>query len=1086
MKRIFLIFFVILGLLGNSLYGQERRVTGTVTQQTDGSTLPGVTVRVEGTGQGTITDMNGKYEITVAGTATLVFSYMGMNTETIAVNNRSIIDVALMTDISTLQEIVVTALGISRDKRTLGYSVQQVGAEELAQVRQTDAISALQGRVAGVQIRSSSNMGGSSKIIIRGASSMLGDNNPLMIVDGIPVDNSSFNPGGASQGNYGVDFGNMLNDIDPNEIESISVLKGAAAALYGSRAANGVIIITTKSAKKGKESLAIDITSSVDFDQIAIMPELQKKYGGGAIVSDAAGGKNGFRTITIGNKEYLYPTYWVDESWGPRYNPDLQVVHWWGAEDYAKGLTSEPVTAPWVAPKNGVESFWNLGSTINNTVGISKMGENYGIRTSYTNSATQGTLPGSSMNRHSFRINTNANLTQRLSINSLFNFTSSSTVGRPSLGYDGNSLGQQFFQWGFTGLDFDKLKEYKNPDGTHRSWNRESFAGSAPKYMDNPYWTAQENAPEDTRNRFLGNVAGTYKITDEFSIMGSINGDMYNFYTRERIAVGSKEQSWYREVARTKSEFNSNARLNYSKTFLGDLEVNALAGVETRKVKFEMNGGSTSGGMIVPNLYSLSNSNNDPTPFDAMEEKMVNSVLSAANFSYKRFLNIDLSARNDWSTSLPNHNNSYFYWGAAGSFVLTELVELPLIDLAKVRAGRTQVGNDTDPYRVYPTFGYNGNGGFASTPRLFVSGNMANPDLKAETTTTSEVGIDLVLLKNRIDFSATYFDKATTDMIISLQTSRSTGYASQLTNAGQLSTKGWEVSLGLVPVKTRDFQWNIRGNFTRAKQMVDELFGDIKTLDIATSVFSGVVLRASVGHEYGQLWGYDYIYDDAGNKVVGANGYWMRNPNLTPLGSVYPDYNLGIGNTFKYKNFDMGFLVDIQKGGVFYSVTHMWGMYSGMFPETAGLNDKGNEIRDAVADGGGIRLDGVKGTVTWNADGTYTVSNTSPNDTYVSGRGWAARFYDGYGTPSAQNVFNADYVKLREFNIGYTYKKPLFNSTIKQIRISGYGRNLFTWGLAKPGFDPEMTVAGSGNVQGMEGGLQPTFKTFGINLKVDI
>jgi TonB-linked SusC/RagA family outer membrane protein len=1084
MKRIYLIFFVILGLLCNSLYGQERRVTGSVTDAADGSTLPGVTVVVKGTTIGTVTNQDGRYELSAPSAATLVFSFVGMNTQEIVVGDRSVINVVLSADVSMLEEIVVTALGISRDKRTLGYSVQQIGSEELAQVRQNDAISALQGRVAGVQIRSSTNMGGSNKILIRGASSMLGDNNPLIIVDGVPVDNSNFNTVGAQTGGGGVDFGNMLNDIDPNEIENISVLKGAAAALYGSRAANGVIIITTKSAKRGKDSLKIDVSSSVDFEQIAVIPKHQDKYGGGAIVGAAQGGVNGFRAITVDGTQYLYPVYHIDESWGPRFDPNVQVVHWWGAEDFAKGLTSKPETAPWVASPNGFENFWNTGRTFNNTVGISKSGQNYGIRTAYTNSTTEGTLPGSEMQRHSFRLGANANLTDRLIVSSAINFTNTNSFGRPTLGYNGNSLGQQFFQWGFVGMDYKKMEQYKNPDGTHRSWNRDTFTNSAPKYMDNPYWTAYENAPEDRRNRFFGNIGGTYKLNDDFSIVAAVNGDMYNFYARQRIAVGSKEQSWFQEVVRTRAEFNSNARLNYSKTF-GVIDINALAGGETRNVRYEMNGGQTNGGLVVPNLYTLNNSNNDPAPFDYMEEKVVNSVLAAANISYNRFLNLDLSVRNDWSTALPAHNNSYFYYGVAGSFVLSELVEIPGVDLAKVRAGHVQVGNDTDPYRVYPTFGYNANGAFAGSPRLFVSANMANPDLRAEITTTNEVGVDLILLKNRIDLSATYFNKVTTDQIFNLQTSRATGYASQLANAGQLSSKGWEVTLGVVPVKTRDFTWSIRGNFTRSTMIVDELFGDIKTLDIAAAPFTGVVLRASVGDKYGQLWGTDFIYDDKGNKVVGANGYWLRNPNLTPLGSVYPDYNLGIGNNFKYKNIDLGFLLDIQKGGVFYSLSHMWGMYAGMWPETAAVNDKGNEIRSPVADGGGIRLDGVKGTVTWNGT-DYTVTDTSPNDVYVSGQGWSQRHYHAFGFPSAQSVFNADYIKLREISIGYTFNRPMFNNAIKQVRVSGYGRNMFTWGLDKPGFDPEMTVGGSGNIQGMEGGLQPTFKTFGINLKVDI
>ncbi|MGF1585367.1 MAG: SusC/RagA family TonB-linked outer membrane protein [Bacteroidales bacterium] len=1069
-----------------ALHAQNVQISGTVTSAEDGLTLPGVSVIATGTTIGTVTDMDGRYSFSVPASAnSLTFSFVGMTTETVAIQGRSVIDVAMVPDLFAIDELVVTALGISRDRKTLGYSVQQVEGAELNQVQQTDALSALQGRVAGAQIRSSTNMGGSSKILVRGASSMLGDNNPLIIVDGVPMDNQNFNSTGAQTGGGGVDYGNMLNDINPSDIENISVLKGAAAALYGSRAANGVILITTKTARQGRESFAVDFNSSVDFQQVAIMPELQTKYGGGAIISDANGGVNGFAPVTVGGTQYLTPTYWVDESWGPRYDPSLQVVHWWGAEDYAKGITSSPQTAPWVAPENSVESFWNLGRTLNNNIGVSKTGETYGIRFSYANSMTEGTLPGSEMNRNSFKLGSNAALTDRISINSNLNYTSNYAKGRPTLGYNGNSLGQQFFQWGFTGLDFDRLQDYKNVDGTQRTWNRDAFGLSSPKYMDNPYWTVYENYPEDQRTRFFGNIDLNVRITDDLSFNGGVYGDSYNFFNRERIALGSKEQSFYAEHVRSNTEFNYEARLNYNKQISDDFSFSGLAGVNRRDVRYDRNSGTTSGGLVVPGLFTLSNSNDNPTIGDFTSERRVNSAFGQVNLGYQGFLNADFSVRNDWSSTLPEHNNSYFYYGIAGSFVLTELVEIQGLNLAKLRAGHSQVGNDTDPYRVISIYNYNASGPFGTSPRLSVATSMANPDLKAETTTTTEFGLDLIAFQNRADLSVTWFNKATTDLIMPLQTSRATGYMSKIINAGNLTSKGWEISLGLTPVQTNDFTWRIRSNYTMSKMVVEELFGDIQTLDIATAPFGGVTLRASVGDTYGQLWGYDYIYDDSGNRVVAANGYWMRTPSLVPLGSVYPDFNLGISNNFTYKDFDLGFLIDIQQGGVFYSLTHQWGMYSGMFPETAAVNDKGNEIRDAVADGGGIKLDGVTGTVAFNDDGTYTVTNTAPVENYISGRGYAARYYYGYGTPSAQSVFKADYMKLREVTLGYTFRRPLFNATVKQIRVSAYGRNLATWGLDKPGFDPEMTVGGSGNIQGMEGGLQPSFRAFGMNLTLN-
>ncbi|MDY0200364.1 MAG: SusC/RagA family TonB-linked outer membrane protein [Tenuifilaceae bacterium] len=1082
MKKLFVFLACVVFVGVNFLQAQTVQITGNVTSSEDGMPIPGVSVQVKGTTIGVASDVDGKYSLSVPQNATtLIYTFLGFKNQEIVIGGRTVINVVLESDMLALEEVVVTALGISRDKKTLGYSVQQVQGDELNKVNQTDPLSALQGRVAGVQIRSTTNMGGSSKILIRGASSMLGDNNPLIIVDGIPMDNQNFNSTNAQIGNGGVDYGNMLNDINPGEIESMSVLRGAAAALYGSRAANGVIIITTKSAKKGKEAFSVDFSSSVDFEQVSVMPILQNKYGGGAYVT-GAGSSQGFEEALIGGSTYLIPQYSVDESWGPRYDPNINVLHWWGAIDYVKGVTTTPETAPWVSPKNDVSSFWDLGKTFSNNIGVSKTGENYGIRFAYNNSLTQGTMPGSEMNKNSFKLASNASLTDRISVNSNLTYSSNYAKGRPETGYGDNSVTQKFFQWGQRSTDFGRLENYKNQDGTQRSWNIGGVNDILPKYADNPYWTSYENYSEDQRDRVYGNASLNIKITDDLSFNGGVYGDSYTFYVRERISLGSQASSFYEETVRVNTEFNYEGRLNYSKK-INDIDLGGLVGANKRNVRYDRNTGTTSGGLIVPGLFTLSNSNDDPTLSDFTSEKTINSVFGQFSAGYKRFINMEVSMRNDWSSTLPEANNSYFYWGVAGSFVLTELVEIPLVNLAKVRAGRTQVGNDTDPYRIDPVYNYNGDGSFGTSPRLSVGTTMSNPDLKSETTTTTEFGLDLVAFQNRVDLSVTYFNKLTTDLIISLQTSRTTGYASKAINAGALSSKGWEISLGVIPVQTKDFQWQIRGNFTKSKMVVEELYGEIKTLDIANATFRGVTLRASLGDEYGQLWGYDFVYDDEGNKVVDGDGYWLRTP-LTPLGSVYPSFNLGIANNFTYKNIDLGILLDIQQGGKFYSLTHMWAMYSGMLEETAGVNDKGNEMRDPVSAGGGVLNVGVQGDVAFNPDGTYTVTNTTPNTTYMEGADWAQAHYHAYGTPSAQSVFDADYIKLREVSLGYTFNKPLFNNAIKSVRLAAYGRNLATWGLDQPGFDPEMTVNGSGNIQGMEGGLQPLFRTFGFNLKL--
>jgi outer membrane receptor protein involved in Fe transport len=357
-----------------------------------------------------------------------------------------------------------------------------------------------------------------------------------------------------------------------------------------------------------------------------------------------------------------------------------------------------------------------------------------------------------------------------------------------------------------------------------------------------------------------------------------------------------------------------------------------------------------------------------------------------------------------------------------------------------------------------------------------------NTNLKSEETTSYEVGLDMNFMKNRFGFDVTYFKNVTKDQIIPLEVSKGSGYASKYINAGEMENKGVEISLRATPVQSNDFTWNFNVNYSKVDNELTELYNEIDAIDIQRAPFSGVYLRASVGDTYGMLWGTDFIYDDAGNKVVGSNGHYLATNDLVPLGSVLPDYNIGIRNNFTYKNFDLSFLVDIQKGGKWFSLTHMWGMYSGMLESTAQVNDKGVNVREPIANDGGINLGGVTGTVTYDADGNYTVTNTAPNEKYVSAAGWAARHYHGYGTPSAQNVFNADYIKLREVTLGYTFPKTKIGP-LRSLRVSLYGKNLWVGGLDKDGFDPETSVGGSGNIQGIEGGFIPNTRSYGFNLQ---
>ncbi|MFW5878044.1 MAG: SusC/RagA family TonB-linked outer membrane protein, partial [bacterium] len=856
----------------------------------------------------------------------------------------------------------------------------------------------------------------------------------------------------------------MLNDINPDEIENISVLKGSAAALYGSRAANGVVLIETKRGKKGEEGFSVEVNSRTDIEEKYLIPELQSKYGGGGSFSEE----------TIEGNDYLVAPYAVDESWGPRLD-GTEVLHWdaFSPESYPDQYLQ---TRPWEAPDNDVLDFYELGVSFKNNVGITKTGEDYSVRFSYSNQTTNGSLPNSEQQKNNASINAQLDLTDRLSVNGDIKYMDNYTKGRPQIGYDSESLGQKFFQWGQRQLDYERLKDYKNDDGTQRTWNRQSWDNPEPKYSDNPYWTVYENYPEDTRERIVGSFGLSYELTDFLIAEGNVYGDTYTMRERQRRAVGSQDQPYFSEMIRNNSDFNYEGRLQFNRDY-DEINLSGVLGGNMRTVRYDSNYGSTEGGLVVPGLYNLNNSAQDPSLNDFTEESLEKSLFMQAAFNYGGFLNVEGSLRNDWSSTLPEDENSYMYYGFSGSFIFSEFIDLAWLDFGKIRGGVTQVGSATEPYRVQSTYSYNADGPFGDAQRLYMGTTLNNTELKPEISTSNEIGVDLTFLNNRVNLSATLFDKVTENLILPLEVSKATGYNQKVVNAGELSNSGVELEMSGSPIKTQDFEWTLGFNYSSTEMIVNELAEGLDAIDIVRAVFGGAYLRASEGDEYGQLWVNDYARDDEGNKILlGPGSVYQPTENLEPVGSVYPDYNLGITNSFNYKNWDLSALVDIQKGGNFYSVSHMWGMYSGMFEATAQKNDKGVNIREPVDEDGGILLEGVY----YDAEADEYVEN----ETYTDGKLWSNAHYHGLGTPSAQSVFDASYVKIREITLGYTHDETLFGGTVKSARISAYAKNVFTFGLDLKGLDPEMTVAGSGAIQGLEGGIQPMGRNFGLNLQL--
>ena len=1079
MKKVLLAlsFLMVFGL--GSLLAQAQTISGTVTGSETEEPVPGVSVFVKGTTIGTVTNVDGAYSLNVPeGSETLVFSFIGMETQEIAIEGQTTINVAMVDESIAMDEVVVTALGISRTKKSLGYAAQGVDSEEIMAANNVNPMSALSGKVAGLSI-AGQNFAGSQNIMIRGGSSFSQSNQPLFVVDGVPISNENFNDTETQRGGGGYDYGSMTNDLNPYDIESIEVLKGSAAsALYGSRGQNGVIMVTTKKGKKGTTDFSVEINSGVSFEKVSILPKQQNSYGGGYVYDPDTGiyDNDGFANATIDGQSFEIVDYGMDESWGPRFDPNRQVLHWWGLSDYEQGITSSPQTGAWIASPNDIEEFYETGVAYQNSVNITKSNENSSLRVGYTNVDMTGTVPNSEQTKNTFNINGSINLYEDIiELVSNLNYVRTDTKGRPQFGYGDNSQSQKFFQWGQRQLDMDRLANYVNPDGTQRVWNRRSFSNSSPLYSDNPYWTAYRNYQDDDRTRIYGKTGIRVNITDYLHASGNVYLDTYTFNQRERVAKGSQALSMYKEITRQATEVNYEGKLDFNRNF-GFFNILGMVGANLRKEDYSRLEGETSGGLVVDNLYNLNNSANQSVLDDYNREKEIRSYFASASFGYKSFAYIDATYRKDFDSSLPSGVNDYDYSSVSGSLILSELLDVPQINNLKLRANYGETGNGTDPYQVYNT--YTIGTPFNGTPQFTNSITLKNQFLKPELTTEVEFGLEGVFFGNRLGFDFSWYDRNTENQIVPIEVSGASGYVEKVINAGTIQNTGVELLLYGTPVKTVDFSWDVSLNYANNKNEVLDLPEGLDKIQLMYTPFSGAYLNAVEGKTFQQLYAYDYIRDDNGNKVIDpSTGFYATTGELNDVGSVLPDYTMGLRNAFRYKNFDASFLIDASVGGNYYSLTHMWAMYSGMAEETATPTSNGNTIRED-----GIVLDGVLADISTDADGNVVLSNTRENDMRISANDYGEYHYHGYGTPSATSIFDATYFKLREVTIGYTL--PKFVDLIESVRLSVYGRNLATWGLDNEGIDPETIVGGSGNIQGLEGGIIPSTKSYGFNIRI--
>lgn len=1059
------ILTLLIVLIVQLTFAQEKTISGTVADDT-GLPLPGVNIIIKGTSTGTQSDFDGNYTIEAAVGQTLVYSYVGFETQEIAVGASNTIDVTMQAG-SVLDEVVVTALGISREKQSLGYSTQQVDGEDISTIKSTNFTNALSGKVSGLQIRRNNNFGGSTNVVIRGNSSLTGSNQALFVIDGVPISNRNTNSAGQTQasGNY-YDYGNAAMDINPNSIESINVLKGAAAsALYGSRAANGVIIITTKKGKKSKGmGVTINSNATVGFIDKSTFAEYQDQYGGGY------GDYFTFEDINGDGVEDQVSNYVDDASYGPHFDPNLFIYQWNSFDPASPNYLQK---LPYVAAENGPLTFFRTPITLTNSIAIANGSENGSYRLSYTKLDKSGLMPNSRIDRHNFILSGTYDVSEKLTASGFANYIKTDALGRNSTGYNDNVVGNMK-QWWNVATDIKQQRDMYFATHRNVTWNPGTAEpGAAPLYWDNPYWTRYENYQNDGRSRFIGNFQLDYEVADWFSIMGRVSTDTYNENQEERRAVGSvaarfgvvrgNVDSGYLRRDITATETNYDLMLNFNTDFSENISFAGILGTNINRSEFNSLTSSTSGGLVVPGLYSLQNSAAPlPNPVEIAQKIGVDGMYASVSFGFGNIVYLDGTFRRDHFSTLPEDNSSFNYPSVSTSFVFSKLLNLDAITFGKLRLNYAEVGNGAPFDRLYDTYTINNDIG-TSIPNV-----ANNPDLKPERTKSYEAGIEMRFADDRLGFDVAYYKSNSIDQIVTVPISASTGYTGKLLNAGEIENKGIEVSLNAMPVKNDNFTWSLNVNWSQNKNEVLKLAEGIETLQLG-SFQGGVSINAEVGQPYGVIYGTDFVYLNGEKVVDPETGDYLRTPTSdNVIGDTNPDWLAGISNTLTYKDLSFSFLIDIQEGGSLFSLDQYYGQATGIYANTAYLNDLGNPVRNTLEDGGGYINPGV------NPDGSVNTTRTDANG--FSGFGYAS-------FPNAEFVYDASYIKLRQVSLTYTMPSRFLDNTFMTgLSFSVTGSNLWIIDKNLPYADPESGLS-SGNLQGYVTGSLPTTQDYGFNIK---
>jgi TonB-linked SusC/RagA family outer membrane protein len=1083
MKKLLLSLFIFL-CVAVAATAQERTITGTVTGQDDGLPIPGVSVKAIGSTAGTSTSADGKFLIKIPAASTQIqFSSIGYAPLTRPVGTSNVLNVALSGDAKALSEVVVTALGIRRNKSELPYAAQEVKGEDLTRTRDNNFVNGLSGKVAGLDVKQSNTLGGSTNVVMRGFKSLTGNNQALFVVDGIPVSNANNNDiarNSTSQqsGGGGYDYGSAVADINPDDIESLNVLKGAAAtALYGSRASNGVIMITTKKGKKN--SLGITVNSGVTFGNIdkKTFAKYQKEYGAGYVNQyslDDRGNLQGYDSpdrnfdysdvFGNGSPSLIVP-FREDASYGGAFNPGLNVVQW---DAYDPLSPTYQQATPWVAAQNDPSSFYKTSVASSQSISVDGGGESTTFKFGFLRSDETGVLPNSKITKNNFNFSGAHDITKNLTISANANYTKLDAIGRYGTGYDGSNVNQQFRQWWQTNVDIKDLKAAYEREERNATWNWSDVNATKPIFSNNPYWTRYKNFEDDTRDRYFGNVAVTWKPLEWLDVLGRVTYDGSTEMQQERLAIGGADLAEYSRFNRSASETNYDLIINFNKKITEDISFRGLLGSNLRRNDETSIFAVTNGGLVVPGLFSLSNSANlINAPVERVRRTAVDGVFASATLGYKELFFLDGTIRRDQSTTLPIGANVYWYPSVAGSFVFSSLLkDLSWLSYGKARINYAEVGADAAALSLYDIYNINPvyNGNFLSSLPI----NKNNPNLLPERTKNFEVGLEANFFAARAGFDVSYYRSNSVNQIMAVDVSTTTGYGKKFVNAGTVRNQGVEVSAFVLPVRNENFSWTLNLNFSRNRNKVMELYEGNENLQLA-SYTGGVTLNATVGQPFGTLRGRDFVYVN-GEKQVGEDGYYTQSPANQIIGDMNPDWMGGIQNNFKYKNIGLSFLVDIKKGGSIFSLDQYYGQATGLYQESAGLNDLGNPKRTPISAGGGVILPGVD-------------ANGNPNTVRVEAYDNAVTPYGYSNNPQGAFVYDASFVKLREAALTYTIpNKWIGVKAVKGIDVSLVGRNLWVIHKNLPYSDPEAGLS-SGNQQGYQGGAYPSVRTVGFNFK---